>query len=277
LYWWAIQLKHIFVERIERRDLFLHRAAAALRGSERLSSMSSLLSPEQVAEKVGKIRASWQKSVSGIIETGRLLAELSDGTDQWGLLFGKDAPLPMSEYTAYCLIQIARHPTLSNLEHALSLPVSWFVLFLLSKIPSDRLEALLADGSVHPGLQRAGAEVLVNREVIRRRRRVNRPSSPKRAERKKTFRNVSASRRQPGQLEDVLRELRPAVYQVQKSVGELAEGKKEIRATGTFKDEARGMMDVLQTAVDTLAGIVDDDPGAVLGNGYEERFLTAAE
>ncbi len=131
--------------------------------------ITQILSSEQIEEYVAKILASRQRSVADIVEQGRLLGELRKATShgQWNPLFGRDGPLRMSVQMAYDLIKIARHEILSNPEHALDLPMSWFVLFQLSHIPAARLEKLIADGSVHCGLQRKAADILVQREIGR--------------------------------------------------------------------------------------------------------------
>jgi hypothetical protein len=68
---------------------------------------------------------------------------------------------------------------------------------------------------------------------------------------------------QPGLVEDVLRDLRLATYRVQYLIGQLAERKKEVHGNST-KDEVRVLTRELQSGVDTLAVIVNDDPGVVL-------------
>jgi hypothetical protein len=61
------------------------------------------------------------------------------------------------------LMKIARHPVLGNSAHAPIMPVSWTVLYMLSALSAETLERLLADGTVHPGLERKEAEGLVRK------------------------------------------------------------------------------------------------------------------
>jgi hypothetical protein len=61
------------------------------------------------------------------------------------------------------LMKIARHPVLSDSAHAPNLPLSWMTQYTLSALPPEVLEDFLADGTVHPGLERKAAEQLVRK------------------------------------------------------------------------------------------------------------------
>jgi len=69
------------------------------------------------------------------------------------------------------LMVIARHPVLSDSAHARNLPLSWMTQFTLAKIPAEVLAQLIADETVHPGLERKEAERLV--EKVRRQNSTN--------------------------------------------------------------------------------------------------------
>jgi hypothetical protein len=103
----------------------------------------------------GKIRATWRAAVASIIETGQLLirakAELPHGA------FGKmiREELPFSRFTAHRLMAIARNPAL--VAHAQHLPPSWMALSYLARLPEGEVEKKIADGSIHPGMQRKHA------------------------------------------------------------------------------------------------------------------------
>src|SRR5262249_54373974 len=104
-----------------------------------------------------RITAAWQAAVASILETGRLLieakAELRHGE------FGKmiDTRLPFGRRTAQRLMAIASHPVLSKAAHAPLLPPAWYTLYLLTEVPKEELERLLANGKItrKPGISRS--------------------------------------------------------------------------------------------------------------------------
>jgi hypothetical protein len=69
------------------------------------------------------------------------------------------------------LMVIARHPVLSDSAHARNLPLSWMTQFTLAKISAEVLAQLIADGTVHPLLERKEAERIV--EKVRRQNSTN--------------------------------------------------------------------------------------------------------
>jgi hypothetical protein len=201
------------------------------------------------------------------------LKELKDGTDgeygRWGLLFNdksRKGPLRMTSQTARAYIKIVNNEALTNATHALDLPASWYVLYLLSDIASDRLNELIAEGSVHPGLQRIDAEALVQRECsrIRIRRKRGRPTSRKPD--RELFRRKRV-RPEPGPVEDILRDLKELTYRASPLFFELQERAEEVQADRDIRNEVREIADELTRNLDRVLAIVRDDPGAVLGGG----------
>jgi hypothetical protein len=137
--------------------------------------------PQETVEALQiRIKAAWQKSVTSIIETAKLLLEIQKNTEHgsWCKIFeGPDKPF--SYRMARMLMDIAEHPVLSNVKHASYLPASWYTLFVLSQINPKKLEEFIANNersvfSVHPGLQRNGAETLLRALNSRSRARVHR-------------------------------------------------------------------------------------------------------
>ena len=59
------------------------------------------------------------------------------------------------------LMQIARHPILSDSAHARSLPTATYTRAILVRLSPATLEAYLEEGRVHPALKRSEAEALV--------------------------------------------------------------------------------------------------------------------
>jgi hypothetical protein len=57
-------------------------------------------------------------------------------------------------------MKIARHPAIANPQHIAVLPATWGTLGELAKVPETVLVAAIADGRVHPEMERADAERL---------------------------------------------------------------------------------------------------------------------
>ena len=68
--------------------------------------------------------------------------------------------MPFSAATAEQLIAIARHPILANPDHAQNLPPSWTTLYRLSRLSEREVEAGIASGAIHAGMQRKDAMAL---------------------------------------------------------------------------------------------------------------------
>lgn len=116
------------------------------------------------------IGAAWQKGVESIIETGRLLtlakAELLEHGEFLGMV---EKDLPFGITTADRLQAIAHNPVLSNSAHGLNLPPSWRTLYELSRVGRDpsaceKLEKWIADGVVHPEMERSEVAELLRSE-----------------------------------------------------------------------------------------------------------------
>jgi len=63
--------------------------------------------------------------------------------------------------TARMLMAVAKDLVLSNREHAHVLPSSWDTRYRLSRLPKEVKEAKIADGTIHPGMQRKDARALL--------------------------------------------------------------------------------------------------------------------
>jgi hypothetical protein len=112
-----------------------------------------------------KIKASWQKAVIGIIETGQLLIEAKAALPhgRFTKLFDKEiGDLPFGKETAQRLMKVARNKVLTNAAYTPFLPACWYTLSTLSRAPDEQLERWILDGSVHPELRQLDAIKLVN-------------------------------------------------------------------------------------------------------------------
>jgi hypothetical protein len=113
------------------------------------------------------INAAWRKSIEGIIETGRLLIEakarLKHG--QWLPMLNR---LHFDVRTAQKLMEVARHPVLSNTSSIPHLPPSWSTLHVLAKLPAEKLERHIEDGTVRPDMEQRDAEAIAWRDKLDR-------------------------------------------------------------------------------------------------------------
>src|ERR1700756_1527524 len=80
---------------------------------------------------------------------------------------GRDASRPMSRVatraqrpprTARRLMAVAQHPVIAKGTHASVLPPSWTTLYELTRLPEETLEAKIAEGVIHAGIERKDAE-----------------------------------------------------------------------------------------------------------------------
>jgi hypothetical protein len=112
-----------------------------------------------------RITNAYGDSVSAIIEVGRQLvvARRECGDGGWGELTGRTTGktlLPFGDRTAHRLKAIAENPALSNVTHGSHLPASWRTLAVLASLDPDDIEAAIADGTIHPEMERKDAEAL---------------------------------------------------------------------------------------------------------------------
>lgn len=106
------------------------------------------------------IGAAWQKGVESIIETGQLLRESKGQLDHGEFLGMVEKDLPFGQDTAQCLMKIALNPVLAKPEHVRHLPPNWGTLTELSRVDCDTLERWIADGLIHPEMERSEVKTL---------------------------------------------------------------------------------------------------------------------
>jgi len=118
-----------------------------------------------------QIREAWQKSVSGIIETGQLLnaAKAELGEKSWRWLCSKSNPdrVPFTHATAVKIATIARHTLIASGSHVNHLPQSWGTLYELTRLPDHILTRSLADGRIRPETQRKDIKALLPKATMR--------------------------------------------------------------------------------------------------------------
>jgi hypothetical protein len=112
-----------------------------------------------------RITNAYGDSVSAIIEVGRQLVQAKGecGHGGWGELTGETTGkplLPFSHRTARRIMAIANNAAISNRAHVSDLPASWGTLAVLASMDADDIEAAIADGTIHPEMERKDAEAL---------------------------------------------------------------------------------------------------------------------
>jgi hypothetical protein len=128
------------------------------------------LETARVTRWAEKIHTAHAKSVDAILEVGRLLLQAkADCTHgEWGELTGRDGGkrlLPFSDRTVRAYMTIAKNPVFSNGHHGAHLPASWRTLAELAAIPAPVLADLIAEGEIHPEMERQDAIKLRQRHA----------------------------------------------------------------------------------------------------------------
>jgi hypothetical protein len=112
-----------------------------------------------------RITNAYGESVAAIIEVGRQLvvAKQDCGYGGWGELTGRTTGkmlLPFSFQTAARFMAIANNAAIADVAHGRHLPASWRTLAVLASLDADDIEAAIADGTIHPEMERKDAEAL---------------------------------------------------------------------------------------------------------------------
>lgn len=114
--------------------------------------------PEQWASV---IRADLGQAVVGFIAAGQHLRDAKAQRAHGGWEEWVRHEVGISPATAWKLMEISKHPAISNLSHATDLPASWYTLYELSQLDAPLLEAAISAGRVTPELERKEAKALV--------------------------------------------------------------------------------------------------------------------
>ncbi len=106
---------------------------------------------------VDEINTIWRRGAADYRALGQLLIEARDElqSDTYSAMLKQ---LHFNTSTAKKLICIAKNPTLGS--HVNQLPPNYSTLYELSQLDAETLLAALADGSIHPGMQRKDAVAL---------------------------------------------------------------------------------------------------------------------
>jgi hypothetical protein len=131
------------------------------------SQTVSLIRPDTPQLWARRINRRLGEAVAAIIATGHALlgAKRALPHGQWERLFvghpeAVADPVRFSIGTAERLMAIAKHPILTKSAHGPLLPPSWRTLYELTKVPTPLLRRALAEGQVHPALERRAVRAL---------------------------------------------------------------------------------------------------------------------
>jgi hypothetical protein len=103
-----------------------------------------------------------RKSVESIIECGRLLIAAKDELKHGEFLKMVENNLPFKRSTAQALMKIAKDKRITKYQRAGCLPPHWSTLVKLTQLPDAAFEARIADGTIHPGLERRPAAEMID-------------------------------------------------------------------------------------------------------------------
>ena len=118
-----------------------------------------------------RVTACQRKGVGSIIECGRLLITAKDELKHGEFLKMIENNLPFKRSTAQALMKIANDKRITKNQHAGCLPAHWSTLMKLTQLPDAALEARIADGTIHPGLERRPAAEMIESYFSSRRKR----------------------------------------------------------------------------------------------------------
>jgi hypothetical protein len=123
----------------------------------------------EVKAVLKKSRVHAQEMISLWVKAGQLLIEQKDSPEiEHGDWLPFLAEVGIDEDKAARLMAIARHPVLSQNPHVRNLPPHYSTLAILSRLPEERLEQLIGDGTVHPDMERSDAEAIAWRDRLDR-------------------------------------------------------------------------------------------------------------
>ncbi len=155
---------------VQRRESRRQRARVAvvdLHSPEMLETVTDALMVPDASEWARRIRASLEKSVEAILETGRLLVEAKAALPHGQFEKMVEADLGWSPQTVRKFMAIARHPVLSDRAHVRVLPASWGTLAELARLKPEPLEKAIGEGIVRPTMTRKDTTELIYRRPQR--------------------------------------------------------------------------------------------------------------
>lgn len=130
-----------------------------------------------VRDKYNAFERASRDVLEAAIELGRELIEAKEnlGHGQFLRMFNDHADpipesLPFGRFWAHHVMNVAKSPTLSNVEYTQHLPRSVFTLALLSRLDESDLQLAIEVGAVHPKLTQKQAKALVSERLAETRK-----------------------------------------------------------------------------------------------------------
>ena len=114
-----------------------------------------------IAKYAQRIINCQRKSIQSIVECGRLLIAAKDELKHGEFLKMIENELPFKRSSAQALMKIAADGRITKYQHAGCLPAHWSTLVKLTQLPDAAFEARIADGTIHPGLERRPAAEMI--------------------------------------------------------------------------------------------------------------------
>jgi N6-adenosine-specific RNA methylase IME4 len=121
------------------------------------------------AHWAAEIIRAWQSSLHGIFDTGNALIEAKTSLPHGEFEAMVRTDLPFGLRTAQMLMKVADDRRLTNTKHVSLLPPSWGTLYQLTKLDDDEFAVRLADGTIHPEMERKDIANILKRESRQRR------------------------------------------------------------------------------------------------------------
>ena len=109
-----------------------------------------------------RINACQRKGVESIIECGRLLIAAKDELKHGEFLRMIENNLAFKRSTAQAFMRVASDGRITKYQRAGCLPAHWSTLAKLTQLPDAAFEARIADGTIHPGLERRPAVEMID-------------------------------------------------------------------------------------------------------------------
>jgi hypothetical protein len=107
-----------------------------------------------------RIKAFWHRTAHGVMEVGRDLNRVRLWVDKGEFTEWVRKELPFTLRTAERLMKVAKHPVLTDPTHVSGLPASWATIEALARLPEEVLRKAIADGRVHPKMERQDVAAL---------------------------------------------------------------------------------------------------------------------
>jgi hypothetical protein len=113
-------------------------------------------------EWVAEIMQAHSKTAEAVVQLGLTLTAAKKALPhgEWLEIFERKE-LPFTETVAQRLMKIAADHRLANAAQAQFLPTKWTTIYELTKLPENKLEQALTDGTINPAMTRKDAKALV--------------------------------------------------------------------------------------------------------------------